>query len=56
MGFLLQDMDLMVRTSMIIEREMDDARNIRDVGVKDKSRESQPYSFSSGKKQRNSTP
>ena len=36
MGFLLQDMDLMVKTAMAIEREVDDAQNIRDVGVKDK--------------------
>ena len=41
---------------MTIEREMDDTRNIRDVGVKDKRRESQPSSFSSGNKQRSSTP
>ena len=33
---LLQDMDLMVRTTMAIEREVDDAWNIRDTGVKDK--------------------
>ena len=41
-GFLLQDMDLMVKTTMVIEREVDDARNIRDACVKDKRRESQP--------------
>ena len=35
-GLLLQDMDLMVKTTMAIEREVDDARNIREVGVKDK--------------------
>ena len=41
MGLLLQDMDSMVRTIMAIEREVDDAWNIRDVGVvKDKRRES----------------
>ena len=28
MGFLLQDMDSMVRTAMAIEREIDDARSI----------------------------
>ena len=40
-GLLLQDMDLMVRTSMAIEREVDDAQNIRDAGVvKDKRKES----------------
>ena len=35
MGLLLQDLDLMVKTTMAIEREVDDARN-REVGVKDK--------------------
>ena len=34
MGLLLQDMDLMVMTEMVIEREVDDARNIQEVGVK----------------------
>ena len=33
-GLLLQDMDLMVKTSMAIEREVDDTRNIREAGVK----------------------
>ena len=28
MGLLLQDMDLMVKTTMAIEREVDDARSI----------------------------
>ena len=56
MGLLLQDMDLMVKTAMAIEREVEDARSIRDVGVKDKRRESQPSYSSSGKKQMNSTP
>ena len=42
MGLLLQDMDLMVKTTMAIEREVEDTRSIRDVGVKDKRRESQP--------------
>ena len=49
-------MDLMVKTAMTIERNVDDARSIRDAGVKDKRRESQPSSSSSGKKQRTSTP
>ena len=40
MGFLLQNMDLMVRIAMIIEREVDNAQNIRDSSVKDKRRES----------------
>ena len=35
-GFLLQDMDLMVKKTMAIEREVDDALNIQDTGVKDK--------------------
>ena len=33
MGPLLQDMDLMVKTAISIERKVDDARNIRDTGV-----------------------
>ena len=50
-GLLLQDLDSMVRTAMAIEREVDDARNIRDTGVlKDKMKESQPSSSSSRKK------
>ena len=39
-GFLLQDMDSMVRTAMAIEREIDDARSIRDAGASDKRKES----------------
>ena len=54
-GLFLQDMDLMVKTSMAIERDVDDARSIRDAGVKDKRRESQPSSSSLGKKQRTFT-
>ena len=54
-GLLLQDMDLIVTTTMAIERERDDARNIRDADVKDKRKESQPSSSSLGKKQRGST-
>ena len=34
MGLLLQKMDLMVKTNMAIEREMDDAQGIWDAGVK----------------------
>ena len=37
-GILLEDMNSMVKTSMAIEREVDDARNIWDAGVKDKLR------------------
>ena len=33
-GLLLQDMNLMVKIAMTIEREVDDALNIREVGVK----------------------
>ena len=43
-------MDLMVKTAMAIEREVDDERSIWDVGVKDKRRERQPSSSSSEKK------
>ena len=39
MGFLLQDMDSMVRTAMAIEREIDDAWSIRDMGASDKRKE-----------------
>ena len=35
-GLLLQDMNLVVKTTMSIEREVDDALNIREVGVEDK--------------------
>ena len=35
-GLLLQDLDLMVKTTMAIEKEVDDARNIKEAGVKDK--------------------
>ena len=56
MGLILQDMDLMVKIAKAIEREVDGARSIRDAGMKDKRRESQPPSSSSGKKHRTSTP
>ena len=45
----------MVRITIAIEREVDDTRNIRDASVKDKRKESQPSSSSSGKKQRTPT-
>ena len=32
----MQDMDLMVKTVMAIEREVDDTQNIRDASVKNK--------------------
>ena len=50
-GFLLQDMDSIVRTAMAIEREIDDAQSIRDAGASEKKRENQSSS-SSKKKQR----
>ena len=53
-GLLLQDMDSMVRITMAIEREIDDAQSIWDVGASIKRKESQPSSSSSGKKQRTS--
>ena len=56
MGLLLQDLDSMVMTTMAIEREVDDAQNIHDVGVvKYKRKESQPSSSSSRKKQKTFT-
>ena len=48
-GFLLQDMHFMVKTTMAIEREIEDAHNIRDTIASDKRKEGQPSS-SSGKK------
>ena len=54
-GFLLQDMDSMVRTAMAIERENDNARSIRDASASGKRKEDQPSS-SSGKRQRTSIP
>ena len=54
-GLLLQDMDLMFRTAMAIEREVNDAQNIRDTDVKDKRKESQLSFTISGKKQRTPT-
>ena len=55
-GHNLQDMDSMFSTALIIEREVDDARSIRDAGASDKKRESQASSSGSGKKQRTSVP
>ena len=51
MGFLLQDMDSMVRTTMTIEREIDDTRSIRDMSASAKIKENQSSS-SSRKKQK----
>ena len=54
-GFLLQDMDSMVRTAMAIEREIDDAWSIRDTSAGDKRKGGQSSS-SSRKKQKTSIP
>ena len=50
-GLLLQDIDSMVRTAMAIEKEIDDAKSIRDAGVSRKRKKNQ-FSFGSGKKHR----
>ena len=47
--------DSMVRTSLAIEREVDDIRNIRDIGDGAKRKENQSSS-NSGKKQKTSIP
>ena len=49
-GHKLPDMDSMVNTSLIIKREVDDARSIRDASANDNKRGSQASSLSSGKK------
>ena len=54
-GLLLQGMDSMVKTALAIEREIDDARSIRDMGAGDKLKEGQPSSRW-GNKQRVSFP
>ena len=51
-GLRLQDMDSMVGTALTIEKEIEDARSTRDVGV-GRKREDQPSS-SSGKRQKTS--
>ena len=38
-GFFLQDMDYIVRTTMAIEREIDDTQSIHDAGASEKKRE-----------------
>ena len=53
-GLRLQDMDSVVGTALTIEREIEDARSTRDVGVSSKRKESQSSS-SSGKKPRASS-
>ena len=57
MGLLLQDLNSVLRTAMAIKREVDDVQSIQDADViKEKRKESQPFSSSSGKKQKTSTP
>ena len=53
-GLRLQDIDSMVGTALTIEREIEDARSTRDVGVSSKRKESQSSS-SLGKKPRASS-
>ena len=53
-GLLLQDIDFMVRMAITIEREVEDAWSIWDVGSSAKMKENQPSSSSSGKKHRTS--
>ena len=53
-GLRLQDMDSMVRTTLTIEREIEDAQSTRDASVSSKRKESQSFS-SSGKRQRASS-
>ena len=43
-GLLLQDMDLMVKTAMAIEREVDDAWSIWDASANDKRKDNQSSS------------
>ena len=45
-GFLLQDMDSMVRTAMAIEREIEDALSNWDAGASGKRKENQSFSSS----------
>ena len=54
-ALLLQYMDSMVRTTMTIEREIDDAKSIQDANVNGKRKENQ-FSSGSGKKRKTSSP
>ena len=45
-GLRLRDMDSMVRTTLTIEREIEDARSTRDASVNSKRKESQSSSSS----------
>ena len=49
-------MDSMVNTALIIEREVDDARSIRDAGASNKKRGGKASSSGLGKKHRTSVP
>ena len=53
-GLRLQDMDIMVETTMTIEREMEDAWSTREVSTSGKRKESQSSS-NSGKRSRASS-
>ena len=53
-GLRLQDMDSMVGTALIIEREIEDARSTWDADVSSKRKDSQSSS-NSGKRQRASS-
>ena len=55
-ALLLQDLDMMVKTAMEVERELEDARNIRETGDKGKKKEGQSSSSGAGKRQRTSVP
>ena len=54
-GLRLQDMDSMVGTTLAIEREMEDARGIRDASAGGKRKKDQPFS-SLRKRRRTSVP
>ena len=54
-GFLLQDIDSMVKTTMAIEREIEDARSIRYTVASGKRKEDKPSS-NSGNKEKTSIP
>ena len=49
-GHNLQDMDSMVSTALIIEREVDDAHSIRDAGASDRKSGEPRFFFRLGKK------
>ena len=54
-GLLLKYMDSMVRTTKVIEREIDDVKSIQDAGVIGKKKENH-FSSGSGKRQRTFVP